>query len=224
MASLLRALRAGLGSSGADSLPSPATHSYLPPAPTAEAASEAHSEAADAPPSAPLSFAAPGEVPLFPLDGVVLFPGETLPLRIRDAAKKALIGELVGNLEAPPALGVLLRPRNRSHGDGWVAGAVGTFAEVVSVRRPAAAPAPAASDGELVVVCRGATRFRVVGPPCRRRGVLWATVAPLCDAEPVPCAAAARAPLLAQQPPPLPKKRRGDDLSPGVGVARGVRI
>ena len=119
MASLLRALRAGLGSSGADSLPSPATHSYLPPAPTAEAASEAHSEAADAPPSAPLSLAAPGEVPLFPLDGVVLFPGETLPLRIWDAAKKALIGELVGNVEAPPALGVLLRATAATATAGW---------------------------------------------------------------------------------------------------------
>ena len=118
MASLLRALRAGLSSSGADSLHSPVTHSYLPPAPPAEAASEAHSEAADAP-SAPLSFAAPGEVPLFPLDGVVLFPGETLPLRIRDAAKKALIGELVGNLEAPPALGVLLRATAATATAGW---------------------------------------------------------------------------------------------------------
>ena len=129
---------------------------------------EAHSEAADAP-SAPLSFAAPGEVPLFPLDGVVQFPGETLPLRIRDAAKKVLIGRGVGRKPGGPSRAWSAAPRNRSHGDGWVAGAVGTFAEVVSVRRPAAAPALAASDGELVVVFRGATRFIVVGPPCRHR-------------------------------------------------------
>ena len=167
-------------------LPSVAMHSYLP------SSSERPSIAEQVRTIAPEQIRQ-NEIPLIPLDGVVLYPGETLPLRIRGEAKKRLVSELYreGPVEstpkasnaadgtaATPKLGVLLRPQHRSYGDLWCVHKVGTFVDVMSISHPAVNEG---EDTEVVVVCRGATRFKVVSPPCRRRGVLWAPVALMAD-------------------------------------------
>lgn len=197
MADLLDVLSSDGRELADEPLPSVAMHSYLPLTPERPPTVERESTVVH---ELTHLNKAPNEIPLIPLDGVVLFPGETLPLRIRGDAKKRLISDLFPGASAaataeapaessqaaagsaavpqPPKLGVVLRPQHRSHGDHWCVQTVGTLVDVISIRHPAVSEG---DDSEVVVVCRGTTRFRVVGSPCRRRGVLWAPVALVAD-------------------------------------------
>lgn len=118
---------------------------------------------------------------LHPLPDVVLYPGQTIPLRINDASfiQKYL------TLRARPAqeyefsthIGIVTIHRNRRDRPYRIMATVGTTMEVRSTHRRAS------SDSELVVSGQGRHRFRVVS--CKSEsGVPVATVEILSDEMP----------------------------------------
>ncbi|PKA57239.1 hypothetical protein AXF42_Ash002543 [Apostasia shenzhenica] len=87
------------------------------------------------------------------LEGVVLFPEATLPLKVIDPRFKAAVERALHQVDAPYTVGVIRVHRNSD--DQRVRFAtVGTTAEIRQYRRLA--------DGSLNVVARGQQRFRLI--------------------------------------------------------------
>jgi len=105
-------------------------------------------------------------LPMFYLQGVVLFPGATLPLRVIQSRLVVTIDKALGLVDAPCTIGVVLMRRLSNHRH-YATASVGTTAEIRQLGR--------LDDGSLNVVARGQQRFRlrrhwidvdrVVGPP-----------------------------------------------------------
>lgn len=103
-------------------------------------------------------------VPLFYLEGVVLFPEATLPLRVIQPNFIAAVDRALRQVEAPYTIGVVRVYRDTD--DGRIRFATtGTTAEIRQYRR--------LEDGSINVVTRGQQRFRlkrrwieVEGAPC----------------------------------------------------------
>ncbi|KAI3933643.1 hypothetical protein MKW92_039057 [Papaver armeniacum] len=103
-------------------------------------------------------------VPMFYLEGVVLFPEATLPLRVIQPRFKAAVEKALNQVEASHTIGVI---RVHRHPDDYrlCCAKVGTTAEIRQCRR--------LEDGSLNVVTRGQQRFHirrtwidVEGAPC----------------------------------------------------------
>jgi len=93
------------------------------------------------------------ELPLFPLEQVVLFPGMSLPLRIFEERYKVMIGacQVTDQL-----FGVLLIRSGREVGDPAEPEQVGCTARMVRVDR--------IPDGQMHILTVGEQRFRLMGP------------------------------------------------------------
>ncbi|GAV65519.1 LON domain-containing protein, partial [Cephalotus follicularis] len=103
-------------------------------------------------------------LPLFYLEGVVLFPEATLPLRVIQPNFIAAVERAMTQVDAPLTIGVLHVCTNDDNGRTRLA-TTGTTAEIRQYRR--------LEDGSLNVVTRGQQRFRlkrcwidVEGAPC----------------------------------------------------------
>ncbi|KAF9615274.1 hypothetical protein IFM89_022601 [Coptis chinensis] len=103
-------------------------------------------------------------LPMFYLEGVVLFPEATLPLRVIHPKCKAAVERALNQTEAPYTLGVV-RVHKRPDETEPSFGTVGTTAEIRQYKR--------LEDGSVNVVTRGQQRFRlrrkwldVEGAPC----------------------------------------------------------
>ncbi|MCL7031670.1 hypothetical protein MKW94_021693 [Papaver nudicaule] len=103
-------------------------------------------------------------VPMFYLEGVVLFPEATLPLRVIQPRFKAAVEKALSQVEASHTIGVI---RVHRHPDDYrlCFSNVGTTAEIRQCRR--------LDDGSLNVLTRGQQRFHmrrtwidVEGAPC----------------------------------------------------------
>ncbi|XP_039116134.1 uncharacterized protein LOC120251613 [Dioscorea cayenensis subsp. rotundata] len=104
-------------------------------------------------------------LPMFYLEGVVLFPEATLPLRVVQRRFKAAVERALNQTDAPYTIGVV-RVYRSSDGLRLCCPTIGTTAEIRQYRR--------LDDGSLNVVARGQQRFRI-----RRRWI---------DVEGTPCA------------------------------------
>lgn len=91
------------------------------------------------------------ELPLFPLNNVVLFPGMRLPLHIFEERYKAMIGDCI---ERDTPFGVLLIREGQEVGEPAEPFQIGTTARVVQVSR--------LQEGRLNIMTRGERRFEVV--------------------------------------------------------------
>ena len=91
------------------------------------------------------------ELPLFPLNNVVLFPGMPLPLHIFEERYKAMIGACADRDEP---FGVLLIQDGNEVGDPATPHTVGTTARVSQVQR--------LEEGRLNILTRGETRFELL--------------------------------------------------------------
>ncbi|WCJ29491.1 ATP-dependent protease La (LON) domain protein [Euphorbia peplus] len=103
-------------------------------------------------------------LPLFYLEGIVLFPGAILPLRVVQSNFISAIERALTQVDAPYTIGVVRAYKNRGTGELRY-GTIGTTAEIRQFRR--------LEDGSLNVVTRGQQRFRirhsqtdVEGVPC----------------------------------------------------------
>jgi uncharacterized protein len=91
------------------------------------------------------------ELPLFPLNNVVLFPGMRLPLHIFEERYKAMIGECARR-ESP--FGVLLIREGQEVGDPAEPFRVGTTARITQVQT--------LQEGRMNILTQGERRFEVV--------------------------------------------------------------
>ena len=91
------------------------------------------------------------ELPLFPLNNVVLFPGMPLPLHIFEERYKAMIGDCVDRDEP---FGVLLIKEGNEVGEPAEPYSIGTTARVSQVQR--------LQEGRLNILTRGETRFELL--------------------------------------------------------------
>ncbi|MCO5589420.1 hypothetical protein L7F22_043387 [Adiantum nelumboides] len=103
-------------------------------------------------------------LPMFYLEGIVLFPEATLPLRVIQPRFKAAVELAMKQEEATGTIGVI-HVRANPRGDGLHFSVVGTTAEIRQLRH--------LEDGSINVVTRGRQRFRtshawinVDGVPC----------------------------------------------------------
>jgi Lon protease-like protein len=116
------------------------------------------------------------ELPLFPLEQVVLFPGMSLPLRIFEERYKVMIGacQVTDQL-----FGVLLIRTGREVGVPARPERVGCTARMVRVDR--------LPDGRMTILTIGETRFRLLAPArAQPEGYLVGDVRLLPDAPPPP--------------------------------------
>nr|CAB3464686.1 unnamed protein product [Digitaria exilis] len=91
-------------------------------------------------------------LPMFYLQGVVLFPGATLPLRVIRSRLKTAVDKALNLVDAPCTIGVVLLHPQSNHRH-YNAATVGTTAEIRQLGR--------LNDGSLNVVARGQQRFRL---------------------------------------------------------------
>ncbi|KAF3446727.1 hypothetical protein FNV43_RR11907 [Rhamnella rubrinervis] len=103
-------------------------------------------------------------LPMFYLEGVVLFPGATLPLRVIQPNFVAAVERALSQVDAPYTIGVIHAHTDPDNGRIRFS-SIGTTAEIRQYRR--------LEDGSLNVVTRGQQRFRlrrrwidVEGAPC----------------------------------------------------------
>ncbi|CAN6456750.1 unnamed protein product [Victoria cruziana] len=103
------------------------------------------------------------DLPMFYLEGIVLFPEATIPFRVIQPRFVAAVERAMGQVDAPCLIGVVRV--HRSHGNGLRFATVGTTAEIKQYRR--------LEDGSLNIVARGQQRFHVLkswidveGAPC----------------------------------------------------------
>lgn len=90
-------------------------------------------------------------LPMLYLQGVVLFPGATLPLRLIQGRLVAAVEKALRQVDAPCTIGVVLMYRQTNHRANAL---VGTTAEIRQLGR--------LDDGSLNVVARGQQRFRLM--------------------------------------------------------------
>ncbi|KAF2304434.1 hypothetical protein GH714_031348 [Hevea brasiliensis] len=91
-------------------------------------------------------------LPLFYLEGVVLFPGAILPLRVVQHNFISAVERALTQVDAPYTIGVVHAYRDRDRGQLRFA-TIGTTAEIRQYRR--------LEDGSLNVVTRGQQRIRI---------------------------------------------------------------
>lgn len=91
------------------------------------------------------------ELPLFPLNNVVLFPGMPLPLHIFEERYKAMIGDCAQREEP---FGVLLIKEGNEVGEPAAPHSVGTTARIMQVQR--------LEEGRLNILTRGEQRFELL--------------------------------------------------------------
>lgn len=91
------------------------------------------------------------ELPLFPLNNVVLFPGMPLPLHIFEERYKAMIGECAQHDEP---FGVLLIREGNEVGEPASPHSIGTTARIAQVQR--------LEEGRMNILTRGERRFEIV--------------------------------------------------------------
>ena len=91
------------------------------------------------------------ELPLFPLNNVVLFPGMKLPLHIFEERYKEMIGRCS---ETDSPFGVLLIKEGQEVGETAQPFTVGATARIAEVQR--------LDDGRMNILTQGEQRFRVV--------------------------------------------------------------
>ncbi|XP_031473667.1 uncharacterized protein LOC116246102 [Nymphaea colorata] len=103
------------------------------------------------------------DLPMFYLEGIVLFPEATIPFRVIQPRFVAAVERAMGQVDAPCLIGVVRV--HRSHANGLRFASVGTTAEIKQYRR--------LEDGSLNIVARGQQRFHVLkswidveGAPC----------------------------------------------------------
>lgn len=103
-------------------------------------------------------------LPLFFLEGVVLFPQSTLPLRVIDAHLLVVLEKALNQVDAPYTIGVVRIHRDPDSTRSRLA-TIGTTAEIRQYRR--------LEDGSFNVLTRGQQRFRLrrcwideEGAPC----------------------------------------------------------
>ncbi|KAG0596148.1 hypothetical protein M758_UG228700 [Ceratodon purpureus] len=104
-------------------------------------------------------------LPMFYLEGIVLFPEDTLPLRVLQPRFKAAVDRAMRNDEALNTIGVIhVRAR-----DGHVhVASIGTTAEIRQLRH--------LTDGSINVVTKGRQRFRICKAWTEADGALFAQV------------------------------------------------
>ncbi|KAG0572193.1 hypothetical protein KC19_VG075100 [Ceratodon purpureus] len=104
-------------------------------------------------------------LPMFYLEGIVLFPEDTLPLRVLQPRFKAAVDKAMRNDEALNTIGVIhVRAR-----DGHVhVASIGTTAEIRQLRH--------LTDGSINVVTKGRQRFRICRAWTEADGALFARV------------------------------------------------
>ncbi|CAM9387719.1 unnamed protein product [Pylaiella littoralis] len=177
-------------------LPTPATHAYLGEATTGSALTRKD-----------LEVGSTVEMPILSLPGVVLFPGESLPLRLHNPAYAMLAESLLGagavagggdrggrgggessERQAARHLGVVNRLKARAGGLLVRTSPVGTTAEIRSGHGGSAGEDADGSGGGggLAVMARGRHRFRLVEDLGWRRGVRYWKVAISLDLCPGP--------------------------------------
>jgi Lon protease-like protein len=93
------------------------------------------------------------ELPLFPLEQVVLFPGMPLPLRIFEERYKVMLGACQ---VTDQTFGVLLIRSGREVGEPAVPERVGCTARMLGIDR--------LLDGQMNILSVGEQRFRLLGP------------------------------------------------------------
>ena len=91
------------------------------------------------------------ELPLFPLNNVVLFPGMPLPLHIFEERYKEMVGACIRE-EAP--FGVLLIREGNEVGEPATPHTIGTTARIVQAQR--------LQEGRLNILTRGERRFELL--------------------------------------------------------------
>ncbi|CAL0323216.1 unnamed protein product [Lupinus luteus] len=91
-------------------------------------------------------------LPLFCLEGVVLFPGATLPLRVVEPNFVAAVERALNRVDVPYTIGVIRVHRDTSN-RRMKSASIGTTAEIRQYGR--------LEDGSLNVVTRGQQRFRL---------------------------------------------------------------
>ncbi|KAH9570350.1 hypothetical protein CY35_02G035200 [Sphagnum magellanicum] len=104
---------------------------------------------------------------MFYLEGIVLFPGDTLPLRVLQPRFLAAVERARHSVEAPNMLGVIHVRARPQDGQVHVA-SVGTTAEIRQLRQ--------LTDGSVNVVAKGRQRFRICNAWTEANGVLIARV------------------------------------------------
>lgn len=114
------------------------------------------------------------ELPLFPL-GTVLFPGNTLPLRIFEPRYVDLIGRCMRDGTDFGVVGIL---EGREAGGIALPHTTGTTANIIDFDR--------GGDGFLNIVIRGSTRFRIINTRRQNDNLLIANVTLLADIDDVP--------------------------------------
>ncbi|MGR9091839.1 MAG: LON peptidase substrate-binding domain-containing protein [Gammaproteobacteria bacterium] len=114
------------------------------------------------------------ELPLFPL-GTVLFPGNTVPLRIFEPRYVDLIGRCMRDSSGFGVVGIR---EGREAGGTALPHATGTIAHIIDFDRGA--------DGLLNIVIRGASRFRIATTRRHDDKLLVADITPLPDIDDVP--------------------------------------
>lgn len=107
-------------------------------------------------------------LPMFYLEGTVLFPGATLPLRILKPHFKAAVELAMHHEEAPCTLGVVHIRSRWPHENGLRFAMVGTTAEIRKLRL--------LDDGSINIVARGCQRFRTVHAWTNADGVMCAQI------------------------------------------------
>jgi len=117
------------------------------------------------------------ELPLFPL-GTVLFPGNTLPLRIFEPRYVDLIGRCMRDGTGFGVVGIL---EGREAGGIALPHMTGTTAHIIDFDR--------GGDGLLNIVIRGAGRFRILSTRRLEDNLLVAAVSSLADIDDVPAPA-----------------------------------
>ncbi|CAK9227707.1 unnamed protein product [Sphagnum troendelagicum] len=104
---------------------------------------------------------------MFYLEGIVLFPEDTLPLRVLQPRFLAAVDHARHSVEAPNLLGVIHVRARPQDGQVHVA-SVGTTAEIRQLRQLA--------NGSMNVVAKGRQRFQVCNAWTQADGVLFAQV------------------------------------------------
>ncbi|XP_015693357.1 protein cereblon-like [Oryza brachyantha] len=106
-------------------------------------------------------------LPMLYLQGVVLFPGATLPLRLIQGRFVAAVEKALRQVDAPCTIGVVLMYRRQST-RYYANASVGTTAEIRQLGRM--------DDGSLNVLARGQQRFRLMRHWMDVDGVVWGDV------------------------------------------------
>eukprot|EP00850_Spirogloea_muscicola_P010796 SM000064S19818 [mRNA] locus=s64:540139:544359:- [translate_table: standard] len=126
-------------------------------------------------------------LPMFYLEGLVLFPEQTLPLRVIQPRFKAAVVRAMERSEGQRILGVVHMSSSTRLRRGIRVSSVGTTAEIRQLLQ--------LEDGSLNVLTRGAQRFYLCQAWTETDGSPWAQVQVMVEDQPTPIPRDAFAPL-----------------------------